>query len=65
MHRLRTQQPTSQRLIPGIHRRDSLIEPGDRISEQIGTHQPTALVGGNHCISGSGAVVAENSRYAR
>ena len=59
---LRTQQTVHENVVETVHGGKSLVEPVDGIAQQIGTHQATALVVGNHCISGNGAVVGANSR---
>jgi hypothetical protein len=59
---LRTQQPGDERLVTGVHRGEGVVDAGDGLGQQVGPHHTTALVGGNQCISGSGAVVAGSSR---
>ncbi len=58
----RPQQPGHERLVEGVHDGERLVEPLDRIGEQIAAHQATARVGGNHCISGNGVVTGSRSR---
>lgn len=48
--------------VEGVHSRQYFVEPGDGFGEQVGAHHATALVGGNHCVSGNGAVVGASSR---
>ncbi len=56
------QQAACERPVEGVDGRQDLVEPGDGLGEQVGTHHATVLVGGNHCISGNGAVVGASSR---
>ncbi|CAM5718832.1 hypothetical protein SBADM41S_10790 [Streptomyces badius] len=58
----RPQQTGHQRLVEGVDGGERLVEPLDRIGQQIAAHQATALVGGNHCISGNGDVTGTSSR---
>lgn len=46
----------------GVDGRQGLVEAVDGFGEQVGAHHATALVGGNQCISGNGAVVGASSR---
>lgn len=65
---LRSEQTGDECLVEGVDGIEGLVEPGNvlgGLGEQIGAHQATALVGGNHCISGNGAVLGSSSRYAR
>ena len=59
---LRTEQARDEGLVEGIDGRQGFVEPGDGFREQVGAHHATTLVGGNHCISGRGAVVGVSSR---
>ena len=61
---LRAEQARDQHLVEGVDGRQGLVEPGDGLREQVGAHHasPARSVGGNHCISGSGAVVGASSR---
>ncbi len=59
---LRTEQARDERLVEGVDGRQRFVEPGDGVGEQVRAHHATALVGGNHCISGNGAVVGASSR---
>ena len=49
-------------LVEGVDGRQGFVEPGDGFREQVSAHHATTLVGGNHCISGNGAVVGASSR---
>lgn len=60
--RLRAQQSADERGVEGVDGRQGLVEPREGFREQVDAHHATALVGGNHCISGSGAVVGASSR---
>lgn len=59
---LGTEQARDKCPVEAVDGRQCLVESGDVLREQVGTHHATALVGGNHCISGSGAVVGVSSR---
>lgn len=59
---LRTQQAGDESPVEAVDGLQGLVESGDVLREQVGTHHATALVGGNHCISGNGAVVGASSR---
>ncbi len=59
---LRAEQSGDEDPVEGVHGRECLVEPVHRVGEQIRTHQATALVGGNHCISGNGTVTGSRSR---
>jgi hypothetical protein len=59
---LRTEQARDEDPVEAVDGRQGIVEPGDGSGEQIGAHHAVTLVGGNHCISGKGAVVGASSR---
>lgn len=59
---LRAEQSGDEHPVEGVDGGQRLVEPVDGVGEQVRTHQAAVLVGGNHCISGSGAVVGSSSR---
>jgi hypothetical protein len=59
---LRTKQPGDKGLVAGIDSRESFVKAVNSLDKDVGTHHTTARVGGNHCISGTGAVVGASSR---
>ena len=59
---LRAEQARDEDLVEGVDGRQGLVEPGDGLGEQVGAHHASARVGGNHCISGTGAVDGASSR---
>ncbi len=59
---LRTEQACDKDPVEGVDGRQGIVEPGDGSAEQVGAHHDTTLAGGNHCISGNGAVVGASSR---
>ena len=59
---LRAEQAAGEGPVEGVNGGQGLVQSGRRFGEQVGAHHATALVGGNHCISGSGAVVGASSR---
>ncbi len=56
------EQAPDEGLVEGVHDPEGFVEPFDGLGEQVRSHQATAPVGGNHCISGSGAVPGASSR---
>ena len=59
---LGTEQTGDESPVERVDGRQRFVEPGDVLGEQVGAHHATCLVGGNHCISGNGAVVGASSR---
>lgn len=59
---LRAQQAQGGHLVEGVHRGEGVIEPVGRHRQQVGPQHAPALVVGNQCISGTGAVAGARSR---
>ncbi|GAA3245837.1 hypothetical protein GCM10020256_73090 [Streptomyces thermocoprophilus] len=57
-----SQEARDEGPVEGVDGGEGLVQAVDGCGEQVGAHQATALVDGNQCISGSGAVVAASSR---
>ena len=60
--RLQAEHPGDEDLVEGINGGQGLVDPADGPGEQVGAHQASVRVGGNHCISGNGAVTGARSR---